>query len=59
MEKLRNIIFSLGFLEQEDNDNTFVNYQRGGEFAAWYCALDFCYTDQVRLHNTHVFDNAY
>lgn len=40
-------------------NNTMVNYNKGGIFAAYYCAYAYCYTDQVVLDETYVFDNTY
>jgi len=40
-------------------NNTIINYARGGQFAAWYCGFGFCYTDQVLMDKTYVYNNIY
>ena len=39
--------------------NEFVNYNSGGQFAAWYCGFGYCYTDQALMDEAYVFSNVY
>jgi parallel beta-helix repeat protein len=39
--------------------NTFENYYRGGQFAAYWCSNDFCYTDEVLMDELYIWDNIY
>jgi hypothetical protein len=40
-------------------NNTFINYTKGGQFAAWYCGTDYCYTPQVLMKDTFIYNNTY
>jgi chitodextrinase len=39
--------------------NTFENYYRGGQMAAYWCSNDFCYTDEVLMDELYIWDNTY